>query len=143
MRRKHTFNELLRDITLLHRQLSESYGFDDERDMRYGMDDDDMEYGREGEEGGRQMLYDDEQDDMEQPQKMGQKFDDSKDESEEEKAMHVQEVIKHEPIIAKIRETAIEGLRKYSEDPTSPIYDFFKKVFLLADKTITDDGSKK
>ena len=63
--------------------------------------------------------------------------------SEEEVAMHAQEVIQHEPIIGKIRETAIEGLKKYSEHPTSSLYEFFKKVFLESDKVLTDTGAKK
>jgi hypothetical protein len=62
--------------------------------------------------------------------------------SEEEIAMHAQEVIQHEPIIGKIRETAIEGLKKYSDHPTSSLYEFFKKVFLESDKVLTDTGKK-
>ena len=62
--------------------------------------------------------------------------------SEEEIAMHAQEVIQHEPIIGKIRETAIEGLKKYADHPTSSLYEFFKKVFLESDKVLTDTGSK-
>lgn len=63
--------------------------------------------------------------------------------SEEEVAMHAQEVIQHEPIIGKIRETAIEGLKKYADHPTSSLYEFFKKVFLESDKVLTDTGVKK
>ena len=63
--------------------------------------------------------------------------------SEEEIAMHAQEIIQHEPIIGKIRETAIEGLKKYADHPTSAIYEFFKKVFLESDKVLTDTGGKK
>ena len=63
--------------------------------------------------------------------------------SEEEIAMHAQEIIQHEPIIGKIRETAIEGLKKYSDHPTSSLYEFFKKVFLESDKVLTDTGGKK
>jgi hypothetical protein len=63
--------------------------------------------------------------------------------SEEEIAIHAQEVIQHEPIIGKIRETAIEGLKKYSDHPTSSLYEFFKKVFLESDKVLTDTGNKK
>ena len=59
-------------------------------------------------------------------------------ESEEEKEMEAQETIKHEPIIGKIREIAIEGLKKYADNPTSKIYEFFKKVFLESDKVLTD-----
>ena len=62
--------------------------------------------------------------------------------SEEEIEMHAQEVIQHEPIIGKIRETAIEGLKKYSDHPTSSLYEFFKKVFLESDKVLTDTGKK-
>ena len=62
--------------------------------------------------------------------------------SEEEIAMYAQEVIQHEPIIGKIRETAIEGLKKYSDHPTSSLYEFFKKVFLESDKVLTDTGKK-
>ena len=70
---------------------------------------------------------------VQQPQQqMGQ------GESEEEAAMHAQEVIQHEPIIGKIRETAIDGLKKYADHPTSKIYEFMKKVFLEADKVLTD-----
>lgn len=64
------------------------------------------------------------------------------EESVEEKAMHAQEIIKHEPIIAKIRETAIEGLKKYADNPTSDIYAFFKDVFLSSDKLLTGKNSK-
>jgi hypothetical protein len=71
-----------------------------------------------------------------QQQMMGQ------GDSEEEVAMHAQEVIQHEPIIGKIRETAIEGLKKYADHPTSSLYEFFKKVFLESDKVLTDTGSK-
>jgi hypothetical protein len=63
--------------------------------------------------------------------------------SEEEIAMHAQEIIQHEPIIGKIRETAIEGLKKYADHPTSAIYEFFKKVFLESDKVLTDTGNKR
>jgi hypothetical protein len=54
--------------------------------------------------------------------------------------MHAQEVIKHEPIVAKIRETAIEGLKKYSDNPTSSLYEYFKSVFLDSDKLLTGKG---
>ena len=63
-------------------------------------------------------------------------------ESEEENAMHAQEVIQHEPIIGKIRETAIDGLKKYADHPTSEIYAFFKDVFLSSDKLLTGKNAK-
>lgn len=63
--------------------------------------------------------------------------------SAEEQAMHAQEVIQHEPIVGKIRETAIEGLKKYADHPTSEIYAFFKDVFLSSDKLLTGKNGKK
>lgn len=63
-------------------------------------------------------------------------------ENAEEQSMHAHEVIQHEPIIQKIREISIDGLKKYAEDPTSDIYLFFKKVFLDSDKVLTGDGNK-
>lgn len=63
-------------------------------------------------------------------------------ENAEQQAMHAHEIIQHEPIIAKIRETAITGLKKYSEDIESEIYQFFKKVFLEADKVLEGNGNK-
>ena len=62
--------------------------------------------------------------------------------SEEEKAMHAQEMIQHEPIVGKIREIAIDGLKKYADHPTSSLYTFFKSVFLDSDKLLTDKGGK-
>ena len=60
--------------------------------------------------------------------------------SEEEIAMHAQEIIQHEPIVGKIRETAIEGLKKYADHPTSDLYAYFKDVFLSSDKLLTGKG---
>lgn len=114
-RRDTTFKQLIREFQELDRQLSDSNMFGDEA----------MPMGDE------EMAYADEP-----------RHDVPEGESEEEKAMHASEVIKHEPIIGKIRETAIEGLRKYADNPTSPIYEFMKKVFLEADKVLTDTGKK-
>ena len=83
----------------------------------------------------------DDRDETEQDAVRGPKSQPNTENSDEEKAMHVNDVIRHEPIIQKIRETAIEGLKKYAEDPTSSLYEFFKKVFLESDKVLTG-GSK-
>lgn len=117
---KKNFRNLIEEIKSLKAQLSEDYIFngDEEGMMGDGMESQEMP--------------------MERPhQAMGD------GDSEEEIAMHAQEVIQHEPIIGKIRETAIEGLKKYSDHPTSSLYEFFKKVFLESDKVLTDTGSKK
>ena len=79
---------------------------------------------------------------MNMQQQMGDEGQEGGNESDEEKAVEAQETLQHEPIIGKIRETAIEGLKKYSDNPTSKIYEFFKKVFLESDKVLTDGASK-
>lgn len=117
---------ILEELKTLKTQLSEDYLFgDDEGAMEdpQGM--------------GEQMPPQD-------PSMMQQQSQQLKDGgSEEEIAMHAQEVIQHEPIIGKIRETAIEGLKKYADHPTSSLYEFFKKVFLESDKVLTDTNNKK
>lgn len=117
--------EMMKDLRDTSRYLTEAYIFDDEEEMPMG------DY-----EGYEDEGYD-EQQPMERPQGQQMHGDGS---SEEEKAMHAQEIIRHEPIIGKIRETAIEGLKKYSDNPTSEIYEFFKKVFLDADKVLVNAG---
>jgi len=117
--------KIMNDLEDTSRILKEAYVFDgeetpmnDEGDVQHGMmhgDDDVSPEMMHGVGGGEE-------------------------ESAEEEAMHAQEVIQHEPIIGKIREIAIEGLKKYADHPTSPAYGFFKKTFLEADKVITDDS---
>ena len=124
------FKNILEELKTLKKQLTEDYIFGDDEGM---MDDGGMgaEMGQEGQQPDPTMVQ------PQQQQMMGQ------GDSEEEIAMHAQEVIQHEPIIGKIRETAIEGLKKYADHPTSSLYEFFKKVFLESDKVLTDTGNKK
>ena len=122
------FKTVLNELKSLKAQLTEDYIFNGED----GMMDDGM-----GAEMSPEMGMEGEQPMMQQQQMMGQ------GNSEEEIAMHAQEVIQHEPIIGKIRETAIEGLKKYADHPTSEIYNFFKKVFLDSDKVLTGEGKGK
>ena len=122
------FKTVLNELKSLKAQLTEDYIFNGED----GVMDDEM---------GQEMGMEQQQDPQmvqQQPQQMMSQGD-----SEEEIAMHAQEVIQHEPIIGKIRETAIEGLKKYADHPTSSLYEFFKKVFLESDKVLTDTGNKK
>lgn len=120
---KNNFKELIREFKTLRSQLSEDFVFN-------GSDESDV--------------YGDPQEQQAEPQQEpingGDEYQDG--DSEEEKAMEVQNTIQHEPIIGKIRETAIEGLKKYSDNPTSKIYEFFKKVFLESDKVLTDGVNK-
>lgn len=121
---------LIEELNQIKKQLSEDYMFNGDEGM---MEDPRQGMGPEGmEQPDPQMVQP-----QPQQQMMGQ------GDSEEEIAMHAQEVIQHEPIIGKIRETAIEGLKKYADHPTSSLYEFFKKVFLESDKVLTDTGNKK
>lgn len=119
------FKDILKELKVLKRQLNEEYLFNGDSTP---MDDDEID------------MYDDENMPMEQEPQQQQALEGN---SQEEIAMHAQDVIQHEPIIGKIRETAIEGLKKYSDNPTSALYEFFKKVFLESDKVLTDNGSSK
>lgn len=127
MKKDKEIKNIIEELKKLKTQISEDYMFNGDEGA---MEDPTM--------GGEQMPPQ-EQPMMQQPQQqmMGQ------GDSEEEIAMHAQEVIQHEPIIGKIRETAIEGLKKYADHPTSSLYEFFKKVFLESDKVLTDTGNKK
>ena len=126
------FKNVLEELKSLKAQLTEDYIFNGED----GMMDDGMGAEMSPEMDAEQQL-DPSMVQPQQQQMMGQ------GDSEEEIAMHAQEVIQHEPIIGKIRETAIEGLKKYADHPTSSLYEFFKKVFLESDKVLTDTGNKK
>ena len=122
-------DSLLKDLKNTSKYLTEAYIFDEhgeEMPMENGME--------SGMEGGMQ------QPDPTVPQQQAAAA--QQGDNAEAQAMHAQEVIKHEPIIGKIRETAIEGLKKYADNPTSKLYEFFKKVFLESDKVLTDTGSK-
>lgn len=109
------FKVIMEELKVLKKQLNEDYFADGGEDM----------VPQEGGEADPRLVQ------QPQQQQMGQ------GESEEEAAMHAQEVIQHEPIIGKIRETAIEGLKKYADHPTSEIYAYFKSVFLDSDKLLT------
>lgn len=120
--------KLIEELNQLKGQLSERFIFGDEP-------------GQEQQMGGNQGMQQEQPDPaLVQPQPQQQMMQGN---SEEEIAMHAQEIIQHEPIIGKIRETAIEGLKKYADHPTSAIYEFFKKVFLESDKVLTDTGNKR
>lgn len=119
---------ILEELNKLKNQLSEDYLFNDNENGMMN-NHEDMENMQDNDADPRM---------IQQPQQQMSQGD-----SEEEVAMHAQEVIKHEPIIGKIRETAIEGLKKYADHPTSSLYEFFKKVFLESDKVLTDNGNKK
>ena len=111
MSKDKKFNSIIEELNHLKKQLSEDYFFGDE------------EGGMQGPNAmGQQMPQEGPDPSLVQPQQqqmmMGQ------GDSEEEIAMHAQEVIQHEPIIGKIRETAIEGLKKYSNFKIEDSHDY-------------------
>jgi hypothetical protein len=123
IKRNKTFNQLMSELDGIKKDLNEAYIFDE-----------DME--GYGEMGGY--------DGMPQQGMEGQPAQgDEGEESEEEKALHAQEIAQHEPIIMKMREIALQGLQKYSDQPLSSLYEFFKSTFLSSDKVLTDTGGGK
>ena len=127
--------KLIAELKVVRGQLKEDYFQGEEGPMPGDEQQMAMGGGEPGMEGGEQpdpSMVQQPQQQMMQPESQ-----------EEIVAAHAQEVIEKEPIIAKIRETAIEGLKKYSDHPTSSLYEFFKKVFLESDKVLTDTGGKK
>jgi len=118
---------LIEELNTIKKQLSEDYMFNGDEGVM--QDPQGMEPEGMAPEGVNPSLVQ-----PQQQQMMGQ------GDSEEEIAMHAQEIIQHEPIVGKIRETAIEGLRKYADHPTSDLYTFFKDVFLSSDKLLTNKG---
>lgn len=105
-----TFKSIINDINKSASMLKEDYVFNDHQEGDEEMYGNEEGYGDEMHHG----------------------------EEEGEQRVENNGAIQQEPIIEKIREIAIDGLKKYSEQPTSPIYEFFKKVFLDADKVITE-----
>ena len=131
MSKDKKFKSIIEELNHLKTQLSEDYIFGDDEGA---MQDPNMMGGEQmppqGQDGVNPALV--------QPQQ-GQQMMGNGD-SEEEIAMHAQEIIQHEPIVGKIRETAIEGLKKYADHPTSDLYAYFKSVFLDSDKLLTGKG---
>jgi hypothetical protein len=123
------FKTILEELNYLKTQLSEDYIFGDDE----GAMEDPSGMGEQmppQEDGVNPALV--------QPRQSQQQMGNG--DSEEEIAMHAQEIIQHEPIVGKIRETAIEGLKKYADHPTSDLYAYFKDVFLSSDKLLTGKG---
>src|SRR5574344_1614743 len=48
---------------------------------------------------------------------------------------------KQDPNISAIREAALDGLKKYSNDVDSEMYIFFKKIYLETDKIVSQKSS--
>ena len=52
-----------------------------------------------------------------------------------------QDLSKQDERIAKIREIALEGLQDYCEDVDSESYQFYKKIWLMCDKAVSEKDS--
>lgn len=126
MEKKTFLAEMMEDLEKSSRILQEAYIFNDEENDAMG---DELSSDMNNEMYG------------EMPHEEHHPSDEGN--SAEEQAMHAQEVIEHEPIVGKIREIAIDGLKKYADHPTSSLYLFMKKIFMEADKVLTDNGTKK
>jgi hypothetical protein len=126
---KKDFKNILNELKSLKAQLTEDYIFNGEDGMGQEMGMEQQQMQAQGQDEVNPALVQ-----PKQSQQMGN------GDSEEEIAMHAQEIIQHEPIVGKIRETAIEGLKKYADHPTSDLYAYFKDVFLSSDKLLTGKG---
>lgn len=45
---------------------------------------------------------------------------------------------KQDEKISQIREIALQGLQEYAENVDSPVYEFYKKVWLMCDKAVSE-----
>lgn len=45
---------------------------------------------------------------------------------------------KEDEKISQIREIALQGLQEYAENVDSPVYEFYKKVWLMCDKAVSE-----
>ena len=99
-------------------------------------------YGRMLTEG--EAMYDDYDKGYEQMAKMRPQRMPEDDEmyGPEEGGMYAEEenmdLSKQDDKIAQIREIALSGLQEYSEDVDSPLYQFYKKVWLMCDKAVSE-----
>lgn len=46
-------------------------------------------------------------------------------------------------VVNQLRKLALKGIQKYSEEVTSPLYEFYKKIWAECDKLITDAAKKQ
>ena len=82
-----------------------------------------FDYGREG--------YDRGEEQMANPEMM-----------EDEEAMYGEyesnDLSKQDDKISQIREISLQGLQEYAENVDSPMYQFYKKVWLMCDKAVSE-----
>lgn len=52
--------------------------------------------------------------------------------------MNGQDLSQQDDRIARIREVALEGLQEYAENVDSELYQFYKKIWLMCDKAVSE-----
>ena len=122
----------IQSMTNRIRTINESMSFADE------YDDDDFEYGQDGEPQDAPAP-----EGMEQPQPHQQEVPGPQgaQPQQQEEAPKDENISKYDERITKIREACLDGLKQYQHNVDSEIYQFFKKVFLLADKAVSENES--
>lgn len=56
----------------------------------------------------------------------------------DEKELNGEDLSQQDDRIARIREVALEGLQEYAEDVDSELYQFYKKIWLMCDKAVSE-----
>lgn len=111
----NSLNEALRQFNLASKILKEDYGMDQKRfpEEEYDQENPDIAHYR-----------------SERPQKQGSE--------EEQMDMNLS---KSDERIAQIREIALEGLQDYAQDVDCEAYQFYKKIWLMCDKAVSEKDS--
>ena len=116
--RKKFIKNLLEDIDKTSKKLNESYILNDEDSLDELADD---------------QLADAEDSEIEP--------DDNIEAVPAETEITDDNTFKQDPNISAIREAALDGLKKYSNDVDSEMYIFFKKIYLESDKIVSQKSS--
>lgn len=56
----------------------------------------------------------------------------------DEKELNGEDLSQQDDRIARIREVALEGLQEYAEDVDFELYQFYKKIWLMCDKAVSE-----
>lgn len=60
------------------------------------------------------------------------------EENNQDDNMNGQDLSQQDDRIARIREVALEGLQEYAENVDSELYQFYKKIWLMCDKAVSE-----
>jgi hypothetical protein len=118
---KNSLNEELSKVKSMMKYLNEDYVFDDEDAPIEGDYDEEMP--------------------EEEPQEDIRHYHGNENKPQEKEENNDMNLSKGDQRIAKIREVALDGLQEYAEDVDSEAYQFYKKIWLLADKAVSEKES--